>query len=237
MGSCAPRSAVSTRGPPRVFQSCASSPPPSWSPERRTRRARSPPPSSSRSQARDRRERRAGADRQRHRRQPDRRGGRPSGSAGGATASAVTDSAGNTYTELTHFTASDKTELSVWSAPITAGGGTKPTVTVKASASADVGADRARVLRPLHGGRHRRRRPDRARHGHDRRGRRRELRPTRPRPRPASSRSASTPTPASTARSRAIPPTARGRTCRPPTTSRCWSRTRCWRAPGRRRTR
>src|SRR5882724_3037529 len=32
-----------------------------------------------------------------------------------ATASAVTDSAGNVYTELTHFTASDHTELSVWS--------------------------------------------------------------------------------------------------------------------------
>src|SRR5689334_1125904 len=43
----------------------------------------------------------------------------------GATASAVTDSAGNTYTELTHFTAADKTEMSVWSAPITAGDGTR----------------------------------------------------------------------------------------------------------------
>src|SRR3954447_16558425 len=61
-------------------------------------------------------------------------------SAAGATASAVTDSAGNSYTELTHFTASDKTELSVWSAPISAGGGTRPTVTVKAGASADIGA-------------------------------------------------------------------------------------------------
>src|SRR3954452_16144090 len=60
--------------------------------------------------------------------------------AAGATASAVTDSAGNTYTELTHFTASDNTEMSVWSAPITAGGGTRPTLTVKPSASADVGA-------------------------------------------------------------------------------------------------
>jgi len=37
-----------------------------------------------------------------------------------------TDSAGNHYTELTHFTASDGTELSVWSAPITQGGGTPP---------------------------------------------------------------------------------------------------------------
>ena len=61
-------------------------------------------------------------------------------SSGGATALTVTDSAGNTYTELTHFTASDKTEMSVWSAPITAGDGTRPTVTVKPSAKADVGA-------------------------------------------------------------------------------------------------
>jgi hypothetical protein len=56
-----------------------------------------------------------------------------------ATASSVTDSAGNTYTELTHFTASDGTELSVWSAPITAGGGTKPTITAKATSTADIG--------------------------------------------------------------------------------------------------
>jgi hypothetical protein len=61
-------------------------------------------------------------------------------SSGGAIASAVTDSAGNAYTELTHFKASDKTELSVWSAPVTAGAGTKPTITVKASGKADVGA-------------------------------------------------------------------------------------------------
>jgi hypothetical protein len=57
----------------------------------------------------------------------------------GATASSVTDSAGNTYTELTHFKASDGTELSVWTAPITAGGGTKPAITAKATAAADVG--------------------------------------------------------------------------------------------------
>ena len=59
--------------------------------------------------------------------------------AGGATASTVTDSAGNTYTELTHFKAADGTELSVWSAPITAGGGTKPTITAKATSAADIG--------------------------------------------------------------------------------------------------
>lgn len=60
-------------------------------------------------------------------------------SSSAATASAVTDSAGNSYTELTHFTASDDTELSVWSAPITAGGGSKPTITAKATATADIG--------------------------------------------------------------------------------------------------
>ena len=60
-------------------------------------------------------------------------------SHGGATAKSVTDSAGNTYTEVQHFKASEKTELSVWTAPITAGGGTKPTITVTATAKADVG--------------------------------------------------------------------------------------------------
>ncbi len=59
---------------------------------------------------------------------------------GGATASSVTDSAGNTYTEVLHFKASDNTEESVWTAPITAGGATKPAITVKPSAKADVGA-------------------------------------------------------------------------------------------------
>jgi hypothetical protein len=57
----------------------------------------------------------------------------------GATAGSVTDSAGNAYTELTHFQASDHTELSVWSAPVTAGGGTKPAITVKATGTADIG--------------------------------------------------------------------------------------------------
>ena len=61
-------------------------------------------------------------------------------SFGKATASTVTDSAGNTYTKLTSVKASDDTELSVWSAPITAGGGTRPTITVTTTASADIGA-------------------------------------------------------------------------------------------------
>jgi len=56
-----------------------------------------------------------------------------------ATASTVTDSAGNTYTEVLHFTASDATEESVWTAPITAGGGTKPNITVTTSKAADAG--------------------------------------------------------------------------------------------------
>jgi hypothetical protein len=61
-------------------------------------------------------------------------------SSSGATASGVTDAAGNTYTEVLRFAASESTEMSVWTAPITAGGGTRPAITVKASAKADVGA-------------------------------------------------------------------------------------------------
>jgi Domain of unknown function (DUF1929)/Fibronectin type III domain len=57
----------------------------------------------------------------------------------GATASAVTDSAGNTYTELTHFKAAEGTELSVWSAPVTAGGGARPTITAHVTSAADIG--------------------------------------------------------------------------------------------------
>jgi hypothetical protein len=60
-------------------------------------------------------------------------------SSASATATSVTDSAGNSYTELLHFQASDKTEMSVWTAPVTAGGGTRPTITVKPSSKADVG--------------------------------------------------------------------------------------------------
>jgi RHS repeat-associated protein len=56
-----------------------------------------------------------------------------------ATASKVTDSTGNTYTELLHFAASDHTEMSIWSAPVTAGGGTRPTITVTPTSKADVG--------------------------------------------------------------------------------------------------
>ncbi len=56
-----------------------------------------------------------------------------------ATTSKVEDSAGDTFTELLHFAASDGTEMSVWSAPITSGGGTRPTITAKPASSADVG--------------------------------------------------------------------------------------------------
>src|SRR5207244_353431 len=45
-------------------------------------------------------------------------------------ASAVTDVAHDTFTEVAHWTASDHTELSVWTAPVTAGAGQKPAVTV-----------------------------------------------------------------------------------------------------------
>jgi hypothetical protein len=55
------------------------------------------------------------------------------------TAKGVSDSAGNTYTELTHFTASDHTEMSVWSAPISASGSTPLTVTASTTASGDIG--------------------------------------------------------------------------------------------------
>ena len=60
-------------------------------------------------------------------------------SGGAATISGVTDAAGNTYTKVTSVKASDDTELSVWSAPITAGGGTRPAITITATGSADIG--------------------------------------------------------------------------------------------------
>jgi hypothetical protein len=56
-----------------------------------------------------------------------------------ATTSSVTDSAGNHYVELTHFTAPDGTEQSVWTAQITAGGGTKPAIKATPTSAADVG--------------------------------------------------------------------------------------------------
>lgn len=67
-------------------------------------------------------------------------------SGSSATASSVTDSAGNSYTELLHFQASDQTEMIVWSAPITSGGGARPTITVKPTSTAAVGSGGVRVL-------------------------------------------------------------------------------------------
>jgi hypothetical protein len=61
-------------------------------------------------------------------------------SGGGATMKSVTDSAGNTYTELLHYKAADGTEMSVWSSPVTAGAGAALTVTATATGAADIGA-------------------------------------------------------------------------------------------------
>ena len=61
-------------------------------------------------------------------------------SSGAATAKSVSDSGGDTFTELLHYKAPDNTEMAVWSAPITGSGGTTPTITVTPTAKADVGA-------------------------------------------------------------------------------------------------
>jgi hypothetical protein len=53
-----------------------------------------------------------------------------------ATTSSVTDTAGDTFTEVSHFTGADQTEQSVWTAPVTAGGGSEPSVTAKFSSAA-----------------------------------------------------------------------------------------------------
>src|SRR5205823_54733 len=58
--------------------------------------------------------------------------------SGAPTASAVTDDAGDTFVKLLSFTASDHTEMSVWTAPV-ATGGTRPTITARPSAAADLG--------------------------------------------------------------------------------------------------
>src|SRR5262249_45221192 len=57
----------------------------------------------------------------------------------GAVASGVTDSAGNTYTKVAGLVAPDGTEETIWTAPITAGGGTRPTGTAPADGTADIG--------------------------------------------------------------------------------------------------
>ncbi|WP_159806709.1 PA14 domain-containing protein [Cellulomonas citrea] len=56
-----------------------------------------------------------------------------------ATAASVSDSAGDVFTKVTSQVASENTELSVWTAPVSAGAGTTPTITVTPSSTADVG--------------------------------------------------------------------------------------------------
>ena len=116
----------------------------------------------------------------------------------GATASSVTDSAGNTYTELTHFTAPDGTEMSVWTAPVTAGGGTKPIITAKATSTADIGVAALEYAGLSTAVGHRGAGRAGARHRHHQRRPRRSA-PARPRPPPAAASwpSAFTPTPVS----------------------------------------
>jgi hypothetical protein len=61
--------------------------------------------------------------------------------SGNPTASSVTDASGDVFTEALHFTASDGTEMSVWTAPITGGGGAKPAIKVTPTAKADIGVE------------------------------------------------------------------------------------------------
>ena len=56
-------------------------------------------------------------------------------SSGNATAKTVTDAANDTFTKLLSFTASDHTEMSIWSAPVTTGAGTKPAITITPTAT------------------------------------------------------------------------------------------------------
>ena len=55
-----------------------------------------------------------------------------------ATAASATDSLSDTWVEVTHFTAADGTEMSVWTAPV-ANGGSADTITVKPTSTADMG--------------------------------------------------------------------------------------------------
>lgn len=61
-------------------------------------------------------------------------------SSANATTKTVTDTAGNTWTRLTTTTATDHTELSTWTTPVTTGAGTRPTITITATGTADIGA-------------------------------------------------------------------------------------------------
>ena len=55
------------------------------------------------------------------------------------TATSVTDNAGNVYTKVLGFVASEATEMTVWTAPITNGGGTPLVVTATTNRTADIG--------------------------------------------------------------------------------------------------
>jgi len=54
-----------------------------------------------------------------------------------ATTSSVTDSLSDSFVEVTHFTAADGTEMSIWTAPVS-GGGSADTITAKATSAADI---------------------------------------------------------------------------------------------------
>lgn len=56
-----------------------------------------------------------------------------------ATAATVSDSAGDVFTEVLHYAAADRTEMSIWTAPITSGAGTQPQITATPTSIADVG--------------------------------------------------------------------------------------------------
>ncbi|MDQ6821844.1 MAG: DUF4082 domain-containing protein, partial [Actinomycetota bacterium] len=58
----------------------------------------------------------------------------------GASATAVSDSSGDHFTELLRGMAADGTDTSVWTAPLRPGGGRRPVITVSASGVADIGA-------------------------------------------------------------------------------------------------
>jgi hypothetical protein len=57
----------------------------------------------------------------------------------GGSAARVTDSNGDRYTKVVRKTAADGTEMSVWTAPVTAGSGTRPTIRVTGGSVADMG--------------------------------------------------------------------------------------------------
>ena len=56
----------------------------------------------------------------------------------GADTTSVTDSVGDTFTELTSFTASDGTQMSIWTAPITNSGGIEPVITATPNATSNM---------------------------------------------------------------------------------------------------